>query len=78
MKDWLEKYPRASKDIDEGIPEPRGRPLSMAVYFDSDHAHDQVTQRSVSGVQSFVGSTPISCTSKIQGIIESYRYSAEF
>ena len=44
MNYWLEKYPGASKDIDEGIPEPRGRPLSTAVCFDSDHAHDQVTR----------------------------------
>ena len=48
------------------------------VYFDSDHSHDQVTRRSVSGVMSFVGSTPISCTSKRQGTIESSSYSDEF
>ena len=58
-KQWLEKYTGASEDIGEGIPETRGRPLSTMVYFDSDHSHDQVTRRSVSGVVSFVGSTPI-------------------
>ena len=26
MKDWLEKYPGASEDIYEGLPEPRGDP----------------------------------------------------
>ena len=40
IKDWLEKYPGASEEIDEVLPEPRGRPLSTTVYFDSDHAHD--------------------------------------
>ena len=29
--DWLEDYPNASEDIDEGIPEPRGRPISTTV-----------------------------------------------
>ena len=48
------------------------------MYFDSDYAHDQVNRRSVSGAVSFVRSTPISWTSKRQGTIESYIYSAEF
>ena len=47
------------------------------MYFDSDHSHDQVTRRSVSGVVSFVGSTPISWTSKRRGTIESSSYSPE-
>ena len=78
MKDWLEKYPGSLKDIYEGILEPRGIPLSMSVYFDSDHSYDQVTWRSVSGVMCFFGSTPISWTSKRQGTIDSFSYSAEF
>ena len=58
-KYWLDKYPGASEDIDEGLLESRGRPISTTVYFGSDHAHDQVTRRSVSGVVSFFGSTLI-------------------
>ena len=49
-KFWLEKYADVSEEIDEGLPEPQGQPLSTTVYFDSDHSHDQVTRRSVSGV----------------------------
>ena len=51
---WLENYPDAMEEIDEGLPEPWGEPLRTPVYFDSDHAHDQVTRSSVSGVISFV------------------------
>ena len=69
LKVWLEKYPDASEEIDEGLPEPRGAPISTTVYFDSDHAHDLVTRRSVSGVIAFVGSTPTNSTSKRQGKI---------
>ena len=29
--DWLEKYPKEMEDIYEGIPEPRGHPLSTMV-----------------------------------------------
>ena len=50
LKVWLEKYPDASEKIDEGLPEPRGAPISTTVYFDSDHVHDLVTRRLVSGV----------------------------
>ena len=75
MKYWLEKYPGVSEDIDEGLPEPRGHPLRTVVYFDSDHAHAQVTRRLVSGVLCFVGSTPIRWTSKRHGTTESSSYS---
>ena len=68
----------ASEEIDDGLPEPRGNPIHSTAYFDSDHAHDQVTRRSVSGIIAFVGSTPISWTSKRQGTIKSSSYSAEF
>ena len=54
-KIWLEKYPDATEEIDEGLPEPRGGALSTTVYFDSDHALDQVMRRSVLGVILFVG-----------------------
>ena len=50
---WLENYPNASEDIDEGLPDPRGPPHSTMVYFDSDHAHNQVMWRLVSGVMFF-------------------------
>ena len=77
-KVWLENYTNATEEIDEGLTEPRGKPISTTVYFDSDHAQDQVTRCSVSGVISSVGSTPISWTRKQQGTIESSSYSAEF
>ena len=55
VKYWLENYTGALDDIDEGLPEPRERPLSTSMYFDSSHDYDQVTYLSVSGVVSFVG-----------------------
>ena len=70
-KDWLENYPGASEEIDEVLPEPWGRPLRTTVYFDSDHAHDQVTRLPISGFVSFVESTSICWTSKRQVTIES-------
>ena len=55
-----------------------GHPISTLEYFDSDHAHDQVTRWSVSGILCFVGLTHISWTIKTQGTIKRSSYSAEF
>ena len=74
----MEKYPDATENIDEVIPEPQGRPLSTTVYFESDHAHDQVTQRYVSSVIFVVGLNPISWSRNRQGYIETPSYSTEF
>ena len=68
----------SSPPIDEGLPEPRRRPLCTSVYFDSDHIYDQVTRRSVSGVMYFAGSTPIIWTSKRQVTDKSSSYCAKF
>ena len=76
--DWLEKYLNMTADIDEGLPDPRGCTIITLVYFDSDHSHNQLTRQSVSGVMCFVGSTPISWSSKRQNGIEMYRYSEDF
>ena len=48
------------------------------MYFNSNHAHDQVMRISVSGIMCFVGSTPIGWSSKRQGAIDTPRYYSEF
>ena len=45
VKYWLKKYPDTSEDIDEGIPDPRGRPIITLVYLYSDHTYDKVMWR---------------------------------
>jgi hypothetical protein len=47
------------------------------IYFDSDHAHDKITGRSISGVIVYVGSTPIIWRSKRQGSVQTSTYGAE-
>ena len=67
--DWLEKCTDATEDIDEGIPEPRVRPISTIEYFDFYHSHGWVMGKSVSDVMCFVGSTPMSWSRKMEGVI---------
>ncbi|KAL7463628.1 hypothetical protein ACHAXS_009678, partial [Conticribra weissflogii] len=52
-------YPDAYEELDPQQPEPFGNPLLTGVFFDSDHAHDKVTNRSCTGLVVYVGSTPV-------------------
>lgn len=76
--DFLEDYPDASEDISLNLPKPYGKELQTSVFFDADHAHDQKTRRSVSGIFVFVGSTPVIWSSKRQGCVATSTYTAEF
>ncbi|KAL7461399.1 LOW QUALITY PROTEIN: hypothetical protein ACHAXS_007589, partial [Conticribra weissflogii] len=69
-------YPDAFEELDPKQPEPYGNPLLTGVFFDSDHAHNKVTNRSCTGLVIYVGSAPWS--SKRQSSIASRSYAAEF
>jgi hypothetical protein len=82
--DWSDMYDVQGYDepepeqVDFHDPEPNGtKGLDITVYFDSNHAHDVVTRRSVSGIIVYVGSCPVFAVSKRQGAIATSTYSAE-
>lgn len=76
--DMMKKYPDAVEERSNREPETLGRALNLTVYADADHAHDQVTRKSITGIIVFIGSTPIIAKSTRQGSVESSTYSAEF
>ena len=76
--DFTQQYLDAVEGMDQKVPSPRGTSLSTSVWFDSDHAHDKVTCRSITGMFVFVGSLPILWKEKRQGAIQSSTYGAEF
>jgi hypothetical protein len=76
--DFEDLYAYAREDIDNHFPEPRGKELPVSIFFDSDHAHDKVTGRSISGLIVMVGSTPITWKSRRQGATATSTYGAEF
>ena len=65
------------------IPGPEERPtatgpkIRITVYKDSDHAHDVLTRRSVTGVLLFLNNTPVRWISKRQKTVETSTYGAE-
>ena len=86
-KDSLEKdftkifedsYPDASEEIDVKLPIPLIDEIEITGFVDSDHAHDRITRRSITGLLILIGRTPGLFMSKRQGAIETSTYGAEF
>ena len=76
-QDWTEFYPDAEEDIPHDMLEPKEGKARLTVYVDADHAHDQVTRRSVTGILVFLNKTPIRWISKRQKTVESSTYGSE-
>jgi hypothetical protein len=71
-------YPDAAEEIDRNVPDPLVDEMEITVFADTDHAHDKVTRRSITGIMILVGRTPVFYQSKRQGAIETSTYSSEF
>jgi hypothetical protein len=74
---WSELYPGAKEELPPDMPEPKGKPIQITTYFDSDHAHDIQTRRSVTGALLYLNNTPVQSYSKRQNTIESSTYGSE-
>lgn len=74
----LDQYPWAAEELDANLPEALLDEIALTGFVDSDHSHDTVTRRSITGLIIFLGRTPILALSKRQGAIETSTYSAEF
>ena len=71
-------YPDA-KDVDPpGMPEPLGEPMQLTMFVDADHAGNQVTRRSHTGIIIFGNMAPIQWLSKRQNTVESSTFGSEF
>lgn len=77
QQDWSEFYPDATEDLPPDMPEPRGKPIRITCFKDSDHAHDVVTRRSVTGILLFLNNMPMEWVSKRQKTVETSTYGSE-
>ena len=57
MEDSKEDYPEAMEEIDEYPPPPLIDELAITVFMDSDHAHNKVTHRPITGLIMLVSRT---------------------
>ncbi len=74
---WGEFYPDATEDLPPNQPPAKGSPVRITVFVDADHAHDQLTRRSVTGIILFLNNTPIKWLSKKQKTVETSTYGSE-
>ena len=78
MEMFKEFYPDAAEEIDCQLPKSLIDELEITAFVDSDHAHDKLTRRSITGLLILVGRTPVYFMSKRQGAIATSTYGAEF
>ena len=76
--DWEDFYKDAAEPISPNMPKPRGKPLDMHVFVDSDHGGDKMTRRSQTGVLIFCNRAPIAWFSKRQNSVQNSTFGSEF
>ena len=70
--------PDAYEEVDCNVPKALIGEMAITIFVDSDHAHDKITCRSITGMMILVGRTLVGYSSKCQGAIETSMYGAEF
>ena len=75
---FKELYPDVFEELDKRFLILFGPAIQSSIFFDSDHAHDLKTKRSCTRIIIYVGSTPVSWSSKRQTSIQTSSYGAEF
>jgi hypothetical protein len=48
-KDWRRFYDNMEEPLPPNAPKPLGKPITIRIYVDADHAGDQLTRRSRTG-----------------------------
>ena len=76
--DWYEFYRDAKERMPSDSPKPRSNMVSTHCFVDSDHAGDNVTRRSQTGILIFVNRAPILWYSKQQNTVETSTFGSEF
>jgi len=76
--DWSEFHRDTIVEVPPDAPEPRGKPVQITGFVDSDHAGDKVTRKSRSGILVCANKAPIVWLSKKQGSIETSSFGSEF
>ena len=78
IPDFGNQYSDFSEDEDTRLPKPLMKELAVNIFVDSNHAHDRITGRSITGMICFVGRTPITNVSKRQSSVQTTTFGAEF
>jgi hypothetical protein len=74
---WQEFYPGMIEELPPGMPEPLGANPNTMAYVDTDHAHDQLTRRLVTGILLLLNGMPIRWYRKRKLTVETSSYGTE-
>jgi hypothetical protein len=74
---WKEFYPDAEEELPYDMLKPKGKEMKITIWVDADHAHDQVTRRSVTGILIMLNGMVWKAISKRQKTVESATYGSE-
>jgi Reverse transcriptase (RNA-dependent DNA polymerase) len=77
-QDWSSFYPEVVEQLPPNMPPPRGKPMQMIVFADADHAGDQVSRRSRTGILLYLNWAPIIWYTKKQNLVETSTFGSEF
>ena len=55
----FQNYPDATDELDNNFSNAFGYSLQTAIYCDSDHDHDKMTRRSITGLITYIGRTSV-------------------
>jgi len=76
--DWTDFYGNVKEVIPPNAPKPRGNPVQTTAFVDANHAGNQITRRSHSGILIYCNSSPIVWYSKAQATVETSTFGSEF
>jgi hypothetical protein len=77
LRNWKDFYPDVEEEISNDLPMSRGPKVWMTVYGDSDHAHELVTSRYITGILVILNNTPVRWVSKRKKTVETSTYGSE-
>jgi len=78
VPDFGNQYSDFVEDEDPRLPLPLMKELATNIFIDSNHGHDQSKGRSITGMFSFVGRTPVTQMAKRQSAVQTTTFGAEF
>ena len=78
VPDFGNQYEKIEEELDERLPDVKMEELPVVIFVDSNHGHDLVTGKSITGIIVFVGRTPITYVSKRQSTVQTSTFGAEF
>ena len=76
--DFGNQYSDFVEEKDPKTPEALMKELEVSIFVDSNHGHDKITGKSVTGIIVFVGRTPVYWESKRQSSVHTSTFGAEF